>query len=240
MQWGLSSTFDSLEIESIFVTKTAGELLFDGYEDPLLAIAEWMGQSTGGGGDGGGKFGWFYGRNGTTWADGLFQMRTGAKDATQLGKVVSWNGRNRTNYGGRCGEMRGSACGFNPPGSTADADNLELFSHDACRTLAFNAKGAINADGVAANVFKLDETTFANATVNADNACFENNLPTGVQNATECKVNAPAFLSMPHFYLADAFYADQFAPGSILPEGSKHESRMIVEPVRECSFNQVL
>ncbi len=43
-------------------------------------------------------------------------------------------------------------------------------------------------DSVSTRVFMLDETTFANASVNPDNSCFHNQLPTGVQNSTMCKV----------------------------------------------------
>ena len=56
MQWGLSSTFEMTE-SKVFLTKTAGELLFDGYEDSLLSIAEMMTPTTTIPID---KFGWFY------------------------------------------------------------------------------------------------------------------------------------------------------------------------------------
>ena len=56
MQWGLSSTFDSVG-SKVFLNKTAGQLLFDGYEDPLLSIAEWIGTKSSVPID---KFGWFY------------------------------------------------------------------------------------------------------------------------------------------------------------------------------------
>ena len=39
----------------------------------------------------------------------------------------------RTHYPGHCGEVRGSASGFFPPGAAEKADKLELFSHEACR-----------------------------------------------------------------------------------------------------------
>lgn len=40
----------------VFVNKTVGQLLFDGYEDELLAIASMVGAK-----DAADKFGWFYG-----------------------------------------------------------------------------------------------------------------------------------------------------------------------------------
>ena len=48
--------FHSIEA-SLFVNKSIGELLFEGYEDQLLAIAEWAGQKSRTPLD---KMGWFY------------------------------------------------------------------------------------------------------------------------------------------------------------------------------------
>ena len=41
------------------------------------------------------RFGWFYGRNGTSWGDGVTVMRTGRGGAEGLGAVVKWNGKDR-------------------------------------------------------------------------------------------------------------------------------------------------
>ena len=43
MEWGVSDMLDSLETE-IFIRKTVGELLFEGYEDTLLEIGSALGQ----------------------------------------------------------------------------------------------------------------------------------------------------------------------------------------------------
>lgn len=47
--------------QQIFVTKTAGEILFDGYEDPLLDMAKSLPSSATGGAPPVDRFGWFYG-----------------------------------------------------------------------------------------------------------------------------------------------------------------------------------
>lgn len=44
--------------ETLTVTKTAGEILFDGYEDNVLKVARALNITVGLPGD---KFGWFYG-----------------------------------------------------------------------------------------------------------------------------------------------------------------------------------
>ena len=62
-----------------------------------------------------------------------------------------------------------------------------------------------------------------------DNKCYDNNLPTGVQNVSNCKMKAPAFLSRPHFDKADSYYARQFQIG-VHPETEKHDSYFLIEP----------
>lgn len=67
------------------------------------------------------------------------------------------------------------------------------------------------------------EESFANGTVYPENSCFGNNLRTGVQNVTQCKVKSPAFVSRPHFHLADPYYAEQFQYG-VHSDPNLHES----------------
>eukprot|EP00095_Tigriopus_kingsejongensis_P012252 maker-scaffold472_size162276-snap-gene-0.29 protein:Tk12252 transcript:maker-scaffold472_size162276-snap-gene-0.29-mRNA-1 annotation:"hypothetical protein DAPPUDRAFT_303163" len=225
MQWGLSSTFDNIGSQ-LFIKKTVRELLFEGYEDTLLALADWFGQESSIPLD---RFGWFYKRNGTTWADGTFNMYTGERDIAEMGKINHWNYENRTQFDDECGRIHGSAGGFYPPGEARKS--LLLFSHEACRTLSFNFKGKQSIENVPGLMYKLDETTFANETVYPPNYCFHNNLPSGVQNSTQCKQDSPAYISFPHFYQADPFFQSQFQDGSIQPDGDRHESRIVLEPL---------
>ena len=61
MEWGISDMLSTLDA-TLFVNRTVGELLFDGYEDTVMDL----GSSFGGMGSGGDdevdldKFGWFY------------------------------------------------------------------------------------------------------------------------------------------------------------------------------------
>ena len=75
----------------------------------------------------------------------------------------------------------------------------------------------------------MSDTVFANATTCSSNACYNNNLPTGVQNVTQCKLKSPAFVSRPHFYGADPVYAEQFQYG-IQAKPTNHESYFLIEP----------
>ena len=78
------------------------------------------------------RFGWFYNMNGTSWADGLLRMKTGAGQLAELGEIVSWNGETVTHYQGDCGAVRGSADGLLPPGSLNS--NFSIWSTDTCRS----------------------------------------------------------------------------------------------------------
>ena len=57
MEWGVSDMLSTLEAE-IFVRKTAGELLFEGYEDKIMDIGAALGEGIGDVVLD--KFGWFY------------------------------------------------------------------------------------------------------------------------------------------------------------------------------------
>ena len=246
----LDSTFNMIGA-TLFVNKTVGELLFEGYEDTLLAIAEMAGATA----DSDipmDKFGWFYAvsesnhflksscfnftftlqRNQTLWGDGEFSMFTGEDDPSKIGQISSWNHQTRTHYQGKCGEIRGSASGFYPP--NIQSDTLELFSHEACTTLSFKSFNETETHhGIEGTIFELPVTAFANETVHEENWCYENNLPSGMQNVTQCKgkngKKSPLFLSMPHFYGADEYYINQFDPRSnFLPTKCDHGSRFVM------------
>ena len=75
-RWFLNVGINALK-EKLFVTKTAAEILFDGYKDPILDAAEFIQKFNipiPGIMD---KFGFYYGRNGSDWWDGVFNMYTG-------------------------------------------------------------------------------------------------------------------------------------------------------------------
>ena len=59
------------------------------------------------------------------------------------------------------------------------------------------------------------------------------NLPNGLLNVSACKYNSPAYVSLPHFYLADAALLDQFHPDSDLrPSQEHHSAHLSLMPVQ--------
>lgn len=69
--------------------------------------------------------------------------------------------------------------------------------------------------------------------VNVGN-CFCNGKcsPRGVINITACRYNAPAFISLPHFYKADPVLLDQVE--GLNPVDEKHDFYITLEPVIIC------
>eukprot|EP00092_Neocalanus_flemingeri_P040156 GFUD01043741.1.p1 GENE.GFUD01043741.1~~GFUD01043741.1.p1 ORF type:complete len:545 (+),score=122.04 GFUD01043741.1:220-1854(+) len=242
MEWGISDMLSTMEAK-IFIKKTIGELLFDGYEDLIMDMSkslkvqdeeedfydfeedsedESIAPIE--------KFGWFYQRNGTSWSDGDLSMHTGAEEMSLLGNIASWNNRNRTEaFPGDCGTVRGSSDGLFPPGLASSKDSITIFSTDLCRPLHFTRSGMQEVHGIEVEKFVLAATNFANSSVCPENDCYNNNIPSGVQNLTQCKEKSPVFVSRPHFHLADPFYKEQFQYGIESKEG-EHDSTFWIEP----------
>lgn len=69
-----------------------------------------------------------------------------------------------------------------------------------------------------------------NGTLYPETACFsqKNNVQkSGVRNVSKCKFNAPAFVSYPHFYLADPWYRQNIV--GMKPDRVKHELNLTLE-----------
>ena len=121
-------------------------------------------------------------RNGTSWSDGEIEMRTGEGNIDSLGQIVSWNKRTSTDaYEGECSRLRGSTDGLFPPGLADITDSISFYSTDLCRPLHFTKSGSNSIHGIPVRTFELDPDNFANSSVCPSNACYNNNIPSGVQ-----------------------------------------------------------
>ena len=93
LQPGVNVFLKSIK-ETLFVTEKVKNIIFDGYHDPLFDNLEKMLDDlpfirpfipSGSLMD---KFGFFYGRNGTDYIDGVWNMFTGEGDNAKMGKVT--------------------------------------------------------------------------------------------------------------------------------------------------------
>lgn len=219
---------------SLLVTKTVRELLFDGYDDPLLDFlreADLPGYPL----PPFERFGWFVERNGSSSYDGRINMFTGKTDIKQTGNVYSWNGGNRTDfYNGECSAVRGSAGELWHP-EIAVGKPVEIFATDVCRTLPLAYEGPTEMLGLGGERWVGDDRVFDNGEKYPETSCFCTGAPhecpdlrPGLLNVSDCRFGAPAFVSFPHFYLADQSYRQ--AVSGMAPNKDLHEFSLSLEP----------
>ncbi|XP_044271364.1 protein peste-like isoform X1 [Tribolium madens] len=207
-------------LSSLYVTKTAGEILFDGYKESILSILSTV--PLAGVVD---KFGLFYGKNNSMGSDGVFSMWT--KVDEDFGKIVTWNYKNESEfYEGECNAVKGSAGEFYP--INQKRDYIELFSSELCKFAKLEYEKDVNVKGVLGYKYTARHI-FDNGTLRPENKCFCSGdcHPSGVFNVSKCRENSPTFLSMPHFYGADPYYYN--AIEGLKPE-DKHEFYITLEP----------
>uniref|UniRef100_A0A0A9ZAI4 Protein croquemort n=2 Tax=Lygus hesperus TaxID=30085 RepID=A0A0A9ZAI4_LYGHE len=200
------------EESKVYVTKTVQELMFDGYSDNLLNIFQKLKNiikikipfD---------KFGWFYQRNNSATYDGTFNMNTGASTLRELGDIQRWNFRGNGNvYTGQCDRVHGST-GELWPSNSASQNRITIFASDMCSSFSLSHAGTSEVEGVTTSVHDGDALTLDNGELSYDNKCYcspsSGCPPTGARNVAKCRFGAPAYISFPHFYLADGVYAEK-------------------------------
>jgi len=215
---GLGKTMKWLQ-EEITMVRPAGQIIFEGYDDPLLNLSSSLG-----GVDLGlppgltdyDKMGWFYLRNMSDYYDGFFNMYSGHDTLDNLGRLDWWNKtQNPGFFEGQCGEIRGSAGELWPPNQTKT--NITFYSTDLCMSLTLQYKEQItDINGLGGYRYWADSDTFIYPAENktsprrSSNQCYcygnntDNCPPDGLLDAQTCRLGSPAFISFPRFLHADA------------------------------------
>lgn len=146
---------------------TVGQLLFEGYEDPLITESRKIGMPIPFD-----KFGWFYGRNDTV-SDGYFQVKTGKSDLSELDEMYSWKGNTTLDlwWGQKCNSLANiSASDFQAPFQTNPRDYIDIFVGDICRSIRLPSNGTKIKHGVKAFRYMATSDLF-NYSI-ADNQCY--------------------------------------------------------------------
>lgn len=180
--------------------------------------------------------GWFVERNNSYTYDGKFRMFTGVGDIFQLGDLQQWNGKEQTDmYGDKCGNVRGTTGELWPPIEDNEKPNLSLFIPDICRTIELNFTEKYSKLGIDGYKWSAGEYVFDNGKKYPEMSCYCNAAPnscpdlaSGVFNASACKWDSPAFISFPHFNLADEIYRKDIE--GMKPNSTLHEFYMALEP----------
>lgn len=211
------------------VTHTVRNLIFDGYDDPILDfvrrlnLKQFVIPFE--------KFGWFVERNGSSSYDGRFHMHTGVDDIKSLGELLLWNLQNRTSaFPGDCGAIRGTTGELWPP-EEDKTKPLTMFIGDVCRTIQLKYEREASKFDMTAQRYVADESVLDNGVKFPEAACYCTaqsascpDLAPGALNISQCKFGAPAFLSFPHFYLGDESYREQI--DGMAPDADKHQFYM--------------
>ncbi|KAJ8959906.1 hypothetical protein NQ318_011643 [Aromia moschata] len=225
-----SITFDAM-ISSIYITKSVGNVLFDGYDDPLMNIANTFPFLAGNNFPPMDKFGWFYGRNGSEDYEGSFNMDTGVWG--QLGELYEWKYANHTPYyRDKCGGLSKVSAGEFFPTNLRNDTLIKFFSADLCRYVELEFEKEETVHGITGYKYSANDRFLDNGTKIPENKCFCDGdcMPSGALNVSACRYGSPAFVSLPHFYKADPYYRDIVE--GVAPDAEKHDFFMTFEPGR--------
>ncbi|CAK9830324.1 Protein croquemort [Anthophora retusa] len=211
--------------QKLIITKTVNELLFEGYNDTMLKIARKFNFTE----IPFDKFAWFYGRNESAPYDGTFNMFTGASNLLDVGVLKEWNYNSKVDYyPGECGVVKGTNGDLWPP--LPDNQTVSFFVSDICTSLSIPYEEEIVHEGLTGLKYSSDYTIFDNGTNVPSHKCYcvGDCIPSGALNISLCKWGAPAFISLPHFYLADESYRQSI--DGMRPSKVKHELSIAIEP----------
>jgi scavenger receptor class B, member 1 len=173
-----------------------------------------------------------YQKNGSSDILGDFNMDTGNKDIKKLGILRKWNFKSDLQFQSKCSKLGETSAGdFFPPGMSKEKF-VNFFSPEICRNalLEFEEEREIN--GLKAYKYTVGDRLIDNGTLYPENKCYCSGdcVPSGLFNVSACKLGAPLFMSLPHFYKADPFYLSQV--DGMNPNKEKHDVSISFEPVR--------
>ncbi|XP_050424285.1 protein croquemort-like isoform X2 [Adelges cooleyi] len=213
------------KINQPYVTKTAGEFLFDGYDDPILDVIIKL-QAFIPINVPIKKVGWFYGMNMSTAADGLVNMYTGVDDISKVGIIHSVNYNTKLNiFNKDCSYSNGSV-GDLWPEHSASQPNISLYVPSLCSAVTLTNTNHAYVNEIEGINFAAGSDVFNNTCNCPPSGCQQ--LP-GVRSLNLCGNNnpLPLFVSFPHFYLADPSYGQMI--NGMKPNKSLHEFKIILE-----------
>ncbi|XP_058827712.1 protein peste-like [Topomyia yanbarensis] len=223
--------------QGIFVTRTASELLFEGYPEPMIDRAQEILNFIGEDIPFEGRFSWFHTINASKKAYGVFNMDSGKDDSSQYGLIRAWNYKTKADFAdGDCGKFRGFTGDIFPTKIRKDRP-LGIFTPEMCRMVSFEFEREEDVYGVVGYRFVGSERTVDNGSLYAENQCNFGGefMPSGMINITECRLGAPFYMSFPHFYLADPFYRDQME--GMKPNRERHQFFFTIEPTTGVVLN---
>ncbi|XP_031350346.1 protein peste-like isoform X2 [Photinus pyralis] len=222
---GASMVFSAV-YPTVDTTRSANQLLLEGYDDIIVDIAKMLPfiASEIPRFD---KFGWLFILNGTSAFEGAINMDDG-----EMGnfEIRQWNYESKlTQFTGSCAELGRSSAGELYP-HTIKREYIEVFIPQFCRNLRFDYVGNVTVDGISGYKFAIGAGVLDNGTLIPENKCYcaGKCIPSGVFNISSCRYGLPTYGSLPHFYGADQYYLENVE--GLQPREDKHQSYIILEP----------
>lgn len=223
-QLGVSTSLNTFG-QKIHTIKSAREMLFDGYADPLMTIGSWFSSDAA-------DFdtvGYMVKKNASDRLTGKYTVHTGVGNIGELGKIKKFNDKSYFPYfQGECRKLKGSPGEFYPPDRQNKEDTMFLFTPEMCKSLPYEYDSDKTIHGLKGNFYRLGQRAIDNGSTYEDNKCyFDHEIASGVWNMSACAFNNPFFISYPHFYMADQSYLN--AIEGLSPQKELHESYMTLD-----------
>ncbi|KAL7638507.1 UNVERIFIED_CONTAM: hypothetical protein RMT77_011077 [Armadillidium vulgare] len=207
-----------------FMTHTIEELLFKGYEEPVLLelfkLTKDPKHKLG-------KFGYFLDKNGTLSEE--FEIYSGQLDMSNYQDVFKWNGKSSLEFWKEedCNMINGTdGAQFARP--IKSDERLYLFSSELCRSLYAEFEKDVILGPLTLNRFILPSSLLDRTSETECYCTSEFSCRKGMINLSTCKNGSPIVASLPHFYQSNR--DDQEAVEGLDPNKEEHETRIDIEP----------
>ncbi|RWS03199.1 Protein croquemort-like protein, partial [Dinothrombium tinctorium] len=227
VEYFLLNSFVKMTGSVLYPHHTAGELLFNGYEDPLITFARKFHFNVPYD-----KFGWFYGKNNTA-SDGKFRIFTGVSNLADIGKMFEWNGETKLKaWSSNCNKLTDDTPGeiFAPFTTDSPRKFVKIFVGEICRPLKLYFSGVHSIYDVKIHRYEITKSTFDYSL--DENKCYCPNNGTcpanGLTITSSCQYGAPVGVSSPHFLYAAKNYFEHI--DGLKPDPELHKFFIDIEP----------
>lgn len=221
--------------EKPFLTKPVRELLFEGYEEPLLLQ---LAKLTNDPMHAKGRFGFFLGKNNTN--DGNYTVQTGVFGMDNYQYIMNWRGEEHINFwkpdmwgGDTCNMINGTS-GNQFPLPITKSTLLKLYTAELCRSIYAEYQREVSHGPLTLYRYVLPNRLLANTPENECYCTDDFTCRASMINVSPCRKGAPVVVSTPHFYQGDAEDAVQVI--GLNPRAKEHETYLDIEPNTGVTF----
>lgn len=218
-----------------FITRPAGQLLFDGYDEPFLKqlapITKNPVHATG-------KFGFFYPKNNTN--GGTYTVNTGVKGMAEYQDILRWRGQESLTFwkedlwgGDTCNHINGTSGNQFAPPVRKDTP-LRLYTSELCRSIYAAFQREVRHGSLTLYRYVLPPQLLANSPENKCYCSDDFTCRASMINVAPCRGGAPVVMSTPHFYQGEPQDAAQVV--GLAPREEEHETYLDIEPTTGVTF----